>query len=344
METMEQKPRRKSYLGVARRNGNGEVLCNVLINGVVWDQDPQLFKKLQTDCPDVNISQMRDPSQAEEHKQRDAWGCLWHYPGGYLDGQVVEHPLADWSAFASYKVPDPDKYRDWQAEAENIRQDKSRGEIAMGTIAHGFLYLQLTYLRGFENFMLDLAQDRQELRELRDMVTDFWVAVVRRWLDLGVDVLHGGDDLGHQHSLPMSPAVWREFLKPSFVKIFQPCWRAGAEVYLHTDGWILDIIPDLLEAGVTILNAQDLVNGPENLKRAVDGQACIDLDIDRQSITVFGMPEEIDRHIHKYVTTLGSQTGGLMLIYGAYPSTPPANVAQVIHSMQKYHDYWVGQE
>lgn len=344
MDTIEKKPKRERYLSLVRREGTGEVLCNVLVNGCVWDQDPGLFEALQTDCPDVNIGQMRNPSQAKEHSERDAWGCLWHYPGQYLAGQVAEHPLADWSALKSYQTPDPDKYRDWQVEADNVQQARSRGEITMGTIAHGFLYLQLTYLRGFENFMLDLAEDRKELRELRDMVTDFWVAVVQRWLELGVDVLHGGDDLGHQDSLPMNPAVWREFLKPSFARIFQPCRQTGAEVYLHTDGWLLDIIPDLLEAGVTILNAQDMVNGVENLKHVVGQQACIDLDIDRQGITAFGTPEEIDRHIHKCVTTLGSPTGGLMLIYGAYPGTPLENVAQVIRSMQKHHEYWVGRK
>ncbi|NIA06459.1 MAG: hypothetical protein GWP14_02285 [Actinobacteria bacterium] len=262
-------PNRQEYLRVVRRQGTGQVICNVLVNGVVWDKAPEFFQKIQAQCPNVNITQMRDVSLEKEKTERDAWGCVWRYPGSYLAGQVIEHPLADWSAWKSYQPPDPAEYTVWKAEAEKIRQAKSRGELAVGTTAHGFLYLQLTYLRGFENFMLDLAEDRKELYELRDVVVDFWLAVIQCWLEMGIDVLNSGDDLGHQNSLPISPDLWRKFLKPAFARVCQPCRQAGVEVYFHSDGWILDIIPDLLEIGVTILNPQDMVNGLDNLKQIV---------------------------------------------------------------------------
>ncbi|MCD6285205.1 MAG: hypothetical protein J7M39_04740, partial [Anaerolineae bacterium] len=55
--------------------------------------------------------------------------------------------------------------------------------------------------------------------------------------------------------------------------------------------------------------------------------------------TAFGTPEQIDRHIADCVRSLGSPDGGLMLIFGAYPGTPPENVGAVIRAMQKYHIY-----
>ncbi|HID10246.1 MAG TPA: hypothetical protein EYP17_02955 [Candidatus Latescibacteria bacterium] len=50
---------------------------------------------------DVEVA--RDPVRAHENKVKDAWGCLWHYPWDYLDGQVVEHPLGDWSFWNTYR-------------------------------------------------------------------------------------------------------------------------------------------------------------------------------------------------------------------------------------------------
>ena len=114
----------------------------------------------------------------------------------------------------------------------------------------------------------------------------------------------------------------------------------GVPVHLHTDGYIVDIIPDLIEIGVTDLNPQDLVNGLDNLERLAKGKVHISLDIDRQRITVFGTPEQIDVHIKTCIETLGSPTGGLSLVWGVYPGTPIENIEATVRAMEKYHDLW----
>ena len=78
----------------------------------------------------------------------------------------------------------------------------------------------------------------------------------------------------------------------------------------------------------------------EKLKKIAKGKLKIDLDIDRQRITVFSGPGEIDDHIKKCVKILGSPKGGLSLTYGVYPGTPGENIEAVIKSMEKYYDYW----
>ncbi len=62
----------------------------------------------------------------------------------------------------------------------------------------------------------------------------------------------------------------------------------GVHVFLHSDGHILEIAEDLVKAGVSILNPQDLVNGVENIKNKLKGRVCIDIDIDRQKVVPFG--------------------------------------------------------
>ena len=77
-----------------------------------------------------------------------------------------------------------------------------------------------------------------------------------------------------------------------------------------------------IEGGVDVLNLQDLVNGVDWIGGKFLGKTCIDLDIDRQKVTVFGTPAEIDRLIRYEVESLSSPAGGLMLTYGWYPGTP----------------------
>jgi uroporphyrinogen-III decarboxylase len=320
----------------------GVVPCRVGINYTIWEQYSERLEKLKAEAPHVHIGgwQGKDSPRAREYKWRDEWGCLWHFPGMGLDGQVIEHPLESWDALETWQPPSP------EARIRAIREQAEKRKAAEqpppdGGLEHGFLFLRLTYLRGFENFMLDVGDDDPRIYELRDVVTDYWYKVAEAALDAGARRIVGGDDLGLQDRLPLSPDAWRRLLKPGFRKIIGLARERGAEFYFHTDGYIVDIIPDLIECGVTTLNPQDLVNGLDTLARLAKGKITISLDIDRQSVTVFGTPEEIDAHLRKCIETLGSPEGGLELIWGVYPGTPIENIEACVRAMEKYHDLWV---
>jgi uroporphyrinogen-III decarboxylase len=256
----------------------------------------------------------------------------------YLDGQVIEYPLDSWEKFNTWQPPSAaERVRAIREEAERSPEQRP---FRHASLEHGFLFLRLTYLRGFENFMIDVAEDNPKLFELRDIVADYWYEIAKAHLDCGAKHVSGGDDLGAQDRLPISPNSWRKLIKPAYRRIFGLARKRDATVHLHTDGYIVDIIPDLIEIGVTDLNPQDLVNGLDNLARLAKGKLHISLDIDRQSITVFGTPGEIDAHIENCIRTLGSPQGGLSLIWGVYPGTPIGNIEAAARAMEKYHDMW----
>jgi uroporphyrinogen-III decarboxylase len=317
------------------------VPANVSINYTIWERHAERLDTLQEECPHVPMSGKADGDspRSVEHKEMDAWGCLWHYPGTGLDGQVIDHPLDSWEKFGEWRPPSAaERLETIKKEAEK-RPDGERPPSA--GLEHGFLFLRLTYLRGFENFMIDVAEETPKLYELRDIVADYWYEITKAHLDCGATRVAGGDDLGLQDRLPISPDSWRKLIKPAYSRIFGLARERGATVRLHTDGYIVDIIPDLIETGVTDLNPQDLVNGLDNLVRLAKGKIHISLDVDRQSITAFGTPGEIDVHIEKCIRTLGSPRGGLSLIWGVYPGTPIENIEAAVRAMEKYRDMWV---
>ena len=331
---------RQQYLDTICFKGNGEVNCSISVYYPVWKQFEKQMEKLKEQFSDISISVGGDETRKAGTTRRDRWGCLWSYVQDYLEGQVVEHPLRDWNSFRSYVPPAPEDYADWKKTESDIREAKRRGELTSGGVEHGFLFLKLADLRGFENSMMDIAVKDPRIVELINMITEFWMAVVKRYVAMGVDMIGFGDDLGLQNALPISPSAWREFIKPAYKKIFSYCRKNNVHVGLHTDGYILDIIPDLIECGVSILNPQDLVNGIDNLERLAKGRVAINLDIDRQKLTVFGEKQEIEDHICSCIKTLGSPTGGLSLIWGVYPGTPIENIEAVLSSMDKYRLYW----
>jgi hypothetical protein len=96
----------------------------------------------------------------------------------------------------------------------------------------------------------------------------------------------------------------------------------------------------LIGGGVEVLNLQELVNGIDWIAGRFAGKTCIELDIDRQSVTRFGTPSQIDALIREEVEKLGSKQGGLMMIYGMYPGVPLENAKALMDAMEKYAFYY----
>jgi len=322
-------------------DGDPCVRSHVSITYPVWDQYKERLDWMQGFSPYMGVGISKSPGRKAYSEETDRWGCHWIYPLEALDGQCIGHPVASWDDLAKYVPPDPDTFTDWKQQKINFEKNKSQGGVNHGGTDHGFIFLRLTYLRGFNNFMTDVGERNPKLDDLIKIVENYWFEVVKRWVECGVDAISFGDDLGLQNSLPISPESWRRYIKPSYKRIFSYCRSNNVYVSLHTDGYIVDIIPDLIECGLTTLNPQDLVNGLDNIYKLAKGKVYINLDIDRQNITVFGKPEEVDAHILNCIQTLGSPKGGLSMIWGVYPGTPIENIEACVKAMDKYANFWV---
>lgn len=330
--------------------------CGLYVSDASWDQlrgeleavaarHPTLF-------PDFAAGKRRDyehyrfaPAQEAGQDFTDSWGCTWSAGIDGLEGIVHGSPLTDWSKLATYRAPDPAVQWDrgpaqWQEAAERVRAAKQAGRLASGGDYHGFYFLRLTYLRGFENLMLDMATGAPELDRLIELVSTHNETMTRLWLDLGIDVLELADDLGSQKAAVVSPRHFRRYLAPHYSSLVQAAHARGALVGFHSDGYIMDIMDDLLATGIDIVNPQDLVNGVAELERRVKGRRCIRLDIDRQQVVPFGTPAEIRALIKEEARILGSEQGGLELICGIYPPTPPENIEAVCVAMEEMRTYW----
>ncbi len=275
----------------------------------------------------------------------DAWGCVWETPMNGIEGVVTRHPLASWEAWSNYRVPDPLETGDrgpvdWAWIRENLARSKAAGQLAAGGPPHGFHFMRLTYLRGFENLMIDMATEEPRLDELVEALYGHNKTIVEEYLDADVDMISLAEDLGSQNASIISPAMFRRYCKPVYERLIAPCRARGKQVYLHSDGYIMDLLDDLIVAGVTIINPQDLCNGIENLRRELKGRICISLDVDRQTTVPYGTPTEIRELVEEEVRTLGDPAGGLELVAGIYPPTPPENVEALASAFEAFQTYW----
>lgn len=275
----------------------------------------------------------------------DDFGCVWKTTDDGITGTVVEHPLEDWAAYAKYQFPDPACRMgigpvDWDREKLLLEEQRAAGELVGGGLRHGHTFLQLCDLRGYSNLIFDMADEEPLLMDLIERLEAFNMEIVRRYLEMGVDVISLPEDLGMQNGPMLSPEHFRKYIKPSYSRMMKAAREKGVSVHMHSDGDIRLLIDDLLESGVGCINLQDLVNGIDWIRERLKGKVCIDLDIDRQKVTRFGTPKEIHQLILDEVKQLGSPQGGLMMIYGLYPGVPLENVEALMDAMEKYAFYY----
>lgn len=270
----------------------------------------------------------------------DAWGTVWEniHPG--LDSIPVVEPLADWAAMDTWAPPDPlleaeFEPRDWAEIRRGIEEARAKGDLARGGgLYHGCMFMRLYYLRGFENLMLDLATEDPRLVRLISIVLAYNTTVIGRYLEMGAEFMYFGDDLGTQKSLPISPDLWRKVMKPCYETMFGPCRDRGVPVYLHSDGHILEIIPDLVETGVRVIDPQIRANGLTGLQEVAKGRVAMNLDLDRQLLP-FASPAQIDDHFHQVFEGLYLPEGGLMMRASCQPDVPLENIEAVCRSLQE---------
>lgn len=275
----------------------------------------------------------------------DPWGCVWETADDGITGSVHGHPLASWDGFDRYTPPDPEHTDgtypvDWAALAANVERMRASGQIVCGGLPHGHTFLRLQDIRGYENFIYDLAEEDPRALRLIAMVEEFNYRYVQKWMALSPDIFGYAEDLGMQVGPMLSPNQFRTYIKPVYRRLMQPARDRGCIVAMHSDGDIRTLADDLVDAGVQMLNLQDLVNGIDWIAARYAGKICIDLDIDRQKVTPFGSPAQIDALIREEVEKLGSREGGLTMIYGLYPGVPLANVKALMDAMERYAAYY----
>lgn len=290
------------------------------------------------DLLELGSAEHLDPVYRKGMSYKDGWGCLWYNAQEGILGRVVEHPLANWKKLDTFKAPDPLDQYDWASLKEKVEKDRRKGLLTEG-IAELFteqgFFDRLVYLRGFENLMMDFSTEPPQLNKLIDIVLEYNMKYIRKWLEIGVDVVLHHGDIGSQRGLIFSPKMFRKFLKPGYKEMFQTCRKAGSQVWYSSDGNLLEIVDDLIECGVSVHDPQVRANTIDGIAKAYKGKLCALVDIDEQMLP-FCKPEDIDQQIKEVVEKIGSPEGGLIIFAIPSQDVPLKNIEAIITAWEKY--------
>ncbi len=230
----------------------------------------------------------------------DEWGVTWRphpYETPFGIGHYTEmigHPLADERALDSYVPPNPNR-PELYTEAERVVSEYKDDYWIVG-VTVTTIFETAWGLRGYEQMLIDLVTDPDLAGQILDIPYHYHLAAARRLVELGVDMIWVGDDIGAQRAMLMSPATWRQLLKPRMANFIATLKAINKDVKIayHSDGNIYRIIPELIEIGVDVLNPiQPASMDPAQVKREFGDRLCFWGTIDEQHTLPFGTPADV---------------------------------------------------
>lgn len=247
---------------------------------------------------------------------KDEWGGVWANIGNCILGEVKDYPLKSWENFEDMQIPDVMEPRRWK-HLEGVREQ----EPDKFMLAHGIsIYERIHFLRGLDNTWMDIYDEPERLGELIDILVDMNLGAIEKFASLGADGYLFADDWGLQDRLMISPALWREIWKPRYARIYKAAHDAGMDTFLHSCGYIVDILDDLIEAGLDVIHMDQQENMTlELLGERFGGRLTFFSPVDIQNTMVNGSEEGIRAYCRKMVRYLARPTGGFIPRWYADP-------------------------
>lgn len=282
-------------------------------------------------------------------RHRNIWGVEYEYvlfnaTDGYW--QVVGHPLAgcdDPAAVAAYPWPRLEwfDFSDLRAQAERYADYALM--TAPGYASPGLFQTPIQCLLGDEKSLMDLMVNPEFFQVLMRQVLAFLLPFVERMLTAAggrIDCFRVGDDFGTQNALLMSPELWRRMIGPGFRALVECAHRHGAYFYLHSCGAVRELIPDLIAAGVDVLDPVQVKAAgmaPAALKADFGARLCFSGGVDEQALLSGGTPDDVRAGVRQLLEVM-TPGGGFIVgpTHNFQVDIPTANIVALYEAARGY--------
>lgn len=274
------------------------------------------------------------PRELPGNSYYDEFGCLWQGTEANV-GQIKE-PVLKKASLSGYWFPDAGDANRLKGLRELIAK-RSDTYLIVNLESHTLLERAFN-LRGMAQLMMDMYDHPDFVEELLDRILEYDWELARHILEFDIDAIKINDDWGDQRGVLIGVERWRALIKP---RIAELCKRIKKEkevdIFLHSDGNIADIIPDIIEMGITAINPmQPEVMDIFELKKRFGKEVTFFGGMNTQSTMPFGTPDEVASEMRRLVRELG-RDGGFILSPGIImqEDVPMENILTFIRICQE---------
>lgn len=221
----------------------------------------------------------------------DEWGCGYQVRGDGSTGSLIFSPLSDWSSSKNFRFPEERLNLDLGKISEFCKN--SDRFVLMPALVSPFEKLQA--LRGAEQVFIDFNQQSRSLFRFLDRLHEFFLRELTCWAKTEVNALVVVDDWGSQKGLLVSPQLWRRTFKPLYADYARIARQHGKFFFFHSDGFVLEVIEDLIETGVQAINLQLGCYQLKKLAPTINSRATLWGGFDSQMMSSLPLEELKDR-------------------------------------------------
>ena len=253
----------------------------------------------------------------------DEWGCRFENIFEGIHGEVKNPILENIEDWAAIKPPYEMLPTDWDQARDTVNRfcAQTGQYVFAGCMPRPWERLQ--FIHGTEEALVDLLTEPGHTRSLLKVIHDFYMKELEFWTSTDVDAVFFMDDWGSQQQLLISPVLWREMFKPLYRDYCDIARANNKSVFMHSDGQISSIYPDLIEIGVSAVNSQIFCMDIENLARIAKGKITFWGEIDRQHVMLSTNPQDGVDAVHHVAKHLYSPEGGIIAQFEMTPGSNP---------------------
>ncbi|MHB0859628.1 MAG: uroporphyrinogen decarboxylase family protein [Anaerolineae bacterium] len=304
--------------------------------------DERILEQLAIDTRPVG---MRPPKRGVRTSEEpgcfyDDFGVKWREvdTGETIYREMAENPLADASIDDLDRYPwwpdplDPERFVGVQEQAERLYHETDYALV--GCPAFNGVWERATYLCGMARMLEGTALEPEFVHAVLRRLTDQSKAAVGRFLELVgpyIQIIKMTDDLGSQNAPLMSPRTYREVIKPYHSELYTFIKeRTAARIFMHSCGSVYALLPDLIDAGVEILNPVQVSAGEmdtRRLKAEFGDRLSFMGAIDTQHALPFGTVEDVRREVERRIADLAPGGGYIVApVHNVQADVPPENL------------------
>jgi uroporphyrinogen decarboxylase len=209
---------------------------------------------------------------------RDKWGVIRGFTTELI-AFPLEGPIKSQADLKAYTLPDPDAEGVLGILPEVVARFRGKKAIFWNA-RDGFV--NPANLRGMENLLLDYVLNPRFAHEVTEMCAEYEIAVAKRAIKAGADLVMLGDDYAYKTGPLMSPAHFRQFIFPVLKRAVEAIHEAGGYVVKHTDGNIWPILDMIVQSGIDAINPLEPVAGMDigEVKRTYGDRVAVIGNID----------------------------------------------------------------
>jgi hypothetical protein len=204
------------------------------------------------------------------------------------------------------------------------------------------LFIICSYLRGMEQFLMDMHIDKKFAERLIGEVGEFILEFNKREISSFGDQAEfycSWDDVADQRGMMFSPNLFKKYFLPVYNKLFDNVKKNGLILDWHCCGNVNEVLPMMIDAGIDIFDvvqtsARDM--SLERVYKLFGRKVCLHGGIDVQKLLIHKGPKEIKEEVKKIVDLWGTR-GGIIVApaHEIEPETPIENILAIYDAIDE---------